>query len=916
MTFSVLHACDYNDVSKDGKFFRVYAENIWLTKRIDKNHNKKPANFPKKFRLGAFYNPDTLLELCPILETLGNDPKTLVIRHKYKAAKFNDIVVRKAKLVENVKSSIICMDIDELKVPSHLTNTDIKGQGHYVCDMLHKCNPEIFPDDLGFIAQGSSSAGLTDCIKLHLWLENTDKIEQAQLRNLFSIINSSYKSKFEISSNLIDPALYHDIQAHYTSYPIFEEDSTDPLKGKRMHYHFGDKSNVPESAAAYVKPIQSTESERNFYLDSIIGGLNKNLTIENKIEKLKSWDIAAPGFRNAIISLYHSAIQSQYNLEQLEKELEPIIENLRPGSTREYIRQGKISAINNIKACSLRELPSECLGLKLKKIDSGNHKKYLDIQKHIPKNSVTFLKATLGTGKTFNVEQWLKTGQIQGKFLAITDTSALVESNTARFSPARDFRSPTGCLDFATGKVDRLSGTLHSLLKIKNLTDSFDFLFIDEADSLMNNLLFASIITEEKKIQIAEVLSDLLKNTDRVVISDGDISQETVAQYINLMEGSRDLFRIDHKRQNLKDVKCFKHTRESSLWGALQAHLELGDKCLLVSDSSPKVLNEYLLAFDRVLPDKNIKVIHSCSKLDKDVDDIINHTSTALRRQEVDALLCSPSITNGVDFNYFDTVFVLTNTENHTPNMRFQAMMREREPKELHYYFRDMKVYSTGYADVTLDNGFTVGARKAYAARREREYKTYIATFNYYLVSAGAKIEVLDAPYQSPIEKVDRENYLIERIMAILGSSQGVNLIRHNDAFEMKQMLKFYYDIEGEPSWEDVEHFIVNKPHEKAEFFHKIYKDFGEEVLAADATALLAALRLKGHKFYLATGESIHGIHRDGSGLKRAKQILKRCGVEDTSEQLINWYRKFCEQTVGVELPREFKLIEENIREL
>ena len=71
----------------------------------------------------------------------------------------------------------------------------------------------------------------------------------------------------------------------------------------------------------------------------------------------------------------------------------------------------------------------------------------------------------------------------------------------------------------------------------------FDFMFIDEADSLMNNLLFASIIKEEDKAQIIEILGDLLINTDRVVISDGDISEETVACYVDLMQGNRTLNR-------------------------------------------------------------------------------------------------------------------------------------------------------------------------------------------------------------------------------------------------------------------------------------------------------------------------------------------------------------------------------------
>ena len=914
MTISVLHACDYNDRNAQGEFFRISRDSTWLTKRIDRQGNKLRANFPKKFKLGEFHTPNSLLELDPILQELGEDPKSLIIRHQYISSKKDEIVFRQAKFVKNVASKIICMDIDELDLPLNIEPTDIVGQGLYVCNLLHKCNPTIFPDDMGFIAQGSSSAGLSKTIKLHLWLENYDCVDQSQLKNLFYSINSTFKSRFETNINLIDVSLYNDIQAHYTAYPMFEEASSDPLKGKRTRYNYGNRCYVPEDYVSYVKPAVTTDTERATYLNAIVGSTIQSSELESRLNALRDWGSSTSGLRKAVIATYHTAVQTQYCLDLLRKDITNVLDSKRPGELENYISQGIASAVSNVKACSVREVPLKCLGLPLKTISGGGEEKFLNMGEYPPPDSVVFLKATLGTGKTYNIEQWLKSGHIEGRFLALTDTSALVESNTKRFNPARDFRNPKGRLDFATGKVQRLSGTLHSLYKIKDLTNSFDFLFIDEADSLMNNLLFATIISEEKRVIIIEVLRELLQNTDRVIISDGDISEETVAQYVELMQGSRNLYRVSHKRQNLKGVPAYKHVKESSLWGALQGHLELGDKCLLVSDSSPKAINEYLTAFNRLLPSKVIKVVHSSSTDDHDIRDIIDNTTVALRRQEVDALICSPSITNGVDFNYFDTVFILTTSENHTPNMRFQAMMRERSPETIHYYFGLMKQFITGFSSVTVDKDFLPTARKAYAARREREYKTYVATFNYYLVESGATVEVIDVPYDNPKEAVDKEEYLIERIMAILNAKESVSQARHNDAYEMKEKIKFFYDVD-ELAWDDVACFLKEKPDKCAEYFHKLYKSFGKEILSASVENLLIALRSRPNEFYLAVGGSLQGINSQ-SGINKTKQILSRCGVKKTSSNLLEWYTKYCEYTDGIILPPELRESTETINEL
>tara|TARA_B110000091_G_scaffold20369_1_gene19269 strand:- start:1360 stop:4107 length:2748 start_codon:yes stop_codon:yes gene_type:complete len=915
MSLTVLHACDYNDVNSSGDYFRVDIDNLNLTKIIKRDGSKSKASYPRIFKLGEFLEPSSLEALLPILEHLGKDSKSLVIRHKYSAHTRGAKVPRKAAFVEEVPSNIVAMDIDEIPRPSHISATDLKAQGEYVIKLLHSCHPEMFPDDMGFIAQASSSAGFSDSIKLHMWIRNYDKLSQSQLRNMFYHVNSAYKKTVENKANLVDPALYHTVQAHYTAYPIFENPKMDPFKNNRTFYQYGNSSYVPDSYSPYVKPIQASVSERNRYILNIQGSLEIPEELELKIDRLTNWESSNRGFRIAVIATYHRAMQEQFCLRSLRKILVPIIESIRPGESEDYISQGEISASNNIKACSVRVLPEECKGLKLKSISGGSQEKFLDIDRDLPNDSVTFLKATLGTGKTHTIASWLKAGRLPGKFLALTDTAALVESNAIRFE-AGDFRQDTARLDFASGKSNRLSGTLHSLKKIKGM--KFDFMFIDEADSLMNNLLFASIIKEEDKAQIIEILGDLLINTDRVVISDGDISEETVACYVDLMQGNRTLNRIDHKRQNLKDVKATQHKKESSLWGALAECIDIGDKCLLVSDSSPKALNEYLVALERRFPEKIIKVVHSSSKRDDDVTDIINNTTKALNNQKIDTLLCSPSITNGVDFNYFDTVFVLTTSENHTPNMRYQAMMREREPKHIHYFFRNMKSYSTGYSGVTLDTGFTTKSRQMMSIRREREYRTYIATFNYYLVEAGAAIQVEDEAYDSPLDTESRDEAKIQRINAILMSAPNLIIPKHNDAFQVKETIKYYYDIEDELSWEDCERYLEEKPDVRAEYLNKVFKQFWYILSLNNAKKLSELLNTKdGYKFYLATGESIAG------GLFKANSILRRCGIKENKDlekspitNAIAWYKKYCNITPGVELPEELKEHQEQSRDL
>lgn len=915
--FSVLKTLTYRDKDSNGEYYTVEEASQRLTKVFTRSGRKLSASFPKYYRLDDYYEPHNLEEWLTVLEELGGQYDRVLIRGEFRDDKLGAKVRRKGSSVYPTDSHIIAIDVDELDLPKGMEPTDLKAQGEYVCNLLHKTYPEVFPDDMGFIAQGSSSSGFSDKIKMHLWLRNYDAVNQWQLRNLFSITNSKFKREFEISINLVDTALYHTVQPHYTAYPLFEDPSMDPYNGlSRTVYSYGNDCYVPKDFPEYVKPVKLGERETTKFEENVLGSKIENDNMRRALDKIRLWTSPNErGLRTKVIACFHTAVQEQFCLNELKRILRPYLDDFRPGLAEDYFSQGIISALQNIKSLAAREIPPECQGIALDTIDGGNHPRFLNLSDSLPDDSVTFLKATLGTGKTNTIERWLREGKVTGKVLAITDTSALVEANAVRFD-AGDFRKADARLSFAAGNLKRLSGTLHSLTKIKDFAHDFDFFFIDEADSVMNNLLFASIISEDKKQEIIDVLHTLLMHTDKVVISDGDISQETVDCYVELMDGQRNLNRVDFTRENLSGVQAYKHLNENSLWGAVEGHLEVGDKCLVVTDSSPDKLNMYYHTFSRVAPDRNIEVIHSGSKMDPAARDIVNRTNTALKERNTDLLLCSPSITNGVDFNYFDTVFVLTSTDNQTPNMRFQAMMRERAPETIHYFFQNKKKFSTGYSSTQFDTGFTAEARRKYALRKEKEFKAYIATFNYYLLQSGAEIIVLDDPYQSPRTDEDKENARTDKIHAILTAGRTDCPVRNNDAYEQRQLLRYYYEIPAteDLAWDTVGQWVDESPHKKAEYLYKVFDIAWPYLQRASVGDITAMMKKHGSALYLATGESLHG------GAARAKGFLRRCGVEpdmpETLEDVVKYLRKYCEITPGTEVPEVLKQHEEEARDV
>ena len=450
-----------------------------------------------------------------------------------------------------------------------------------------------------------------------------------------------------------------------------------------------------------------------------------------------------------------------------------------------------------------------------------------------------------------------------------------------------------------------MSTTIHSIHKFKNFVGQIDVIFIDECDAVMNDLLFAPVVKQRR--ECISVLREILLSAKVVILSDGDISAETIEAYGSLIDFDKPVSYYKHHRKMLSDAQAYEFPDESSIWVALQTSLEMGEKSILVSDCGPDELNEKGLTL-RNNTGAIVKEIHSNSTSDIDIRRILDYTTNELIEQQIDCLLCSPSVTSGVDFNYFDNVFVITRTANQAPNMRFQAIRRDRGAKNIFYFIdKSTSGFSAGSEQYNIDEGWMELAQQLYVKRRELESRNFISTLRYYLLDQGATIDIFSESWG----KIDSSaaEYTAERVSAILSSTPDWCAPRHADAYEAKLMLVKYFHLDSIKSitQEHAEMWISKKPHKRAEFFHKLQDIFWKDIKKCSNVTISPFIEaLKKHKkdFFIRTGQSANP--------KYARMYLTQMGInkEMETEQIVDWYRTYC-SIEGISVPYEFMTDEE-----
>ncbi|ASV43429.1 DNA primase C [Vibrio phage JSF12] len=890
-------------------------EKVRLAKVFDSQGNSVDPIMPKFFNVVESVNPNALDQAFKLISDYQTNPEVALVR----AAPVGAIrsIRRNAETFNcSVRSRIIHMDIDgifEDRAP-----VSLKEQALICLEFLNELEPEIFPLEAGYIAKASGSSGIKKGIRLHMYMQNETAVSNAQLKYLAYRVNkkSMEKHGFEI----LDTSVYDKVHLMYTANPVFEDPLLDPYKDKERSIYVAGKSTlIPDIMPEYRGMASYTLKKEHFDFITDIEGFHSfpSEDFERRIDVLRNAKDNV--FMRHSISVYCAALEQGVDINWLDAEVEKILDGYanRKRSSKIYISNAKQAALKIILARSLRKVDSDIrissdpthgtsLPITEQETNSAEADRFLKINSLPPEGAVTFIKASLGTGKTTTVQSWLKSGKFEGRFLAVTNTVSLVEGNAKKlesgcYNKLKDFT------EFRDGQTHRMSTTIHSLHRFYDTIAQrgIDMLFIDECDAVMNDILFSDLIKERDKC--IKTLKLILQEAKYVVLSDGDISSETIEAYARLCDPVKPVVIYKHERRMLEGARAIELIDENSVWAALQGSLDIGEKCLLVSDCSPDELNEKGIAL-RASTGRNIKEVHKNSSQDADIKEILMYGNAALIGQNIQGLLCSPSVTSGVDFNYFDSVFILTRDSGiHAPNLRFQALRRDRGAKNIYYFTSPMTEGFRAGADKYDETlGWASRCRRIFARRRENECQKYRSTFRMLLVDQGCKISIDPSPW-GKIESA-ASVYKEERINAILSATPSFSLQRHNDAWEIKTFItKYFDDVDdiGDITANHVEMWLELKPHDRAKFFHRVFKDYWKILKQCTHSfePFVKELKENPNKWYQCTGMDVRTEKwRIAKNLKAMGIDVKHPGKFDT---IISWYRTYC-QIEGIQIPKEF----------
>lgn len=859
-------------------------------------------------------------------------------------------------------SPILFMDIDSLAMPEGMDWYDVKGQADYVCQLLHDEFPDLFPKDLAYIAKASGSAGRKlGTIRLHLYLENKFFITTEQMAHLvYNVINDKIE-------DLIDPAPYHARQPHYIADPAFLDDQVDPFKARGLNRVFckfeGNCATIPANTPAYISraTVNLTEEHGKFF-NRTSGERMFTDRVAEHLERMESAEDRM--FVGHVPRLYHMAWEDGICLDFLEKvptereteehgiflytilsKYHTVISGNR--SIQDYMANGRKACMTKIVGEANRDIPGSIDSsvtsddmvdyssdvpdnirsgqwgniVQIARIpaDSKPHEPYLKLNKLPPENTLTFIKASLGTGKTTAVKLWLARGEVKGRFLAITNTRALVDSNARIFGAPENeaYRKIKHHNEYYNDPDGRMSTTIHSIHRYKEMAElgMIDFVFIDEADAVMNELLNSTLMRERRKCM--DTLGELLASAKHVILSDGDIGKETIEAYHGLSKVRKPINVIEHKREMLAGARAYELGDLESIWSITSASLSHGDKVLVVTDLGPDDLNIRQMTLATLHPTKVIKQIHSNSSQDEDIKEILKYTNEGLKKQGIDGLICSPSVTNGVDFRYFDTICVITMSGTQPPNLRFQALRRDRGAKEI-YYYTDKKTrgFKSGYTSdmATSAASWLERNQTFYGLRRTRESMRFPATLRYYLLDQGCQVEVMKDTWEPLNYEEAKLAYHEERINAIVMATETYQPPRHNDAWDAKNKVVKYYDLNSTSEVCEISagRYVTDKPDKKMAFLHDIVQaGLWDKILECEWTSkpFVKFLDTRGHVFYQATGSSANPI--------LANMYLRMMGIEYDKEtgradiaKVKKWYRVFCIMN-ELQIPKAFMTEEE-----
>ncbi|AZV01925.1 hypothetical protein [Aeromonas phage Akh-2] len=714
-------------------------------------------------------NPDSIKSAVKFLKKPHNNPELLMVVGQKKVGQ--ETLVPRTKVAfdsHNAKFKLIAFDIDSWVDMSAPNPTDLEAVGKYIVSLLHSEFPTFFPETMGHIVLASSSAGISSGIRAHFYFINEQELTGGQVRFLIDQINGKLPG-------LLDNTTYSPARILITAPPVLNG-LADPFSDKpRLYYTFGCSTTIPESIEAALEATEYEELNKN-HLEilaklegvPVVGNPNINtaiaqlpMNLQRKCLSIVDGKVTDNMYIKTVHTLYFDALQEGIDIQDFERNiLTPMLRDYanRHGSAKkvkDYLHNGFRFAVARSIADVARNVsfPKENKWKhQIHDCEPSPHGK-LVLPKSFPeKGKLSFLKASLGMGKTYSVRELQKAGKL-GAILAVTNRVTLVESIASAMD--LDIYTQTGFEVNPKG----IATTIHSLYRVSERfmgIKGTKTLFIDESDSTIQELLDSAIIDAEKRDRILNALYSLLLQCDYVILADGDTSSETVEAYSTLIGNTKPTITYQSEVPTHLSSKVFEHKTEADIIGHLLTNATSGlpMRILVVTDYGPKQIDELSYGISQHcqtmgVRQPNIVEIHAESKEDDDVRAIMDAPvpTKALVELSVDICITSPSMTSGVDFQrYFTHVYCITSSGLNSPAIRIQAICRERHPIYVHYWTSgdaNGGIATPAKCLSSFDKGMIGDLQTLFFLRKMREHNKYQFYIRYNMLKKSSKITIL-----------------------------------------------------------------------------------------------------------------------------------------------------------------------------
>lgn len=455
--------------------------------------------------------------------------------------------------------------------------------------------------------------------------------------------------------------------------------------------------DVPEQFLQYIiKPENTSKpfvSQSNILVDNKDSSLIEkllNILKADRADEYNDWINIGFALKNANYNIdiwkQWSATSPKFNSDECDKIWNSIIPR---DSNTKSVSLGTIHkfAKDDNKDLYFETLTNHYLNLNFTH-DLEINQKYIPesfYSDNIKKFDTIAIRSNMNTGKTFSIPNIFdKFKKVAVVYSRISLCKAIYEKwQSHGFKLYSDLNAKE---DY---KIDmnKHKRIIIQVDSIHRLRGAIDLLILDEIETTHEHLCGSKQIV--KTSDVFETISTYIEKTNKLIIADANLKDETLDYFLNHRKGS--VLRVNNSYKSLQDVKCkivsSKHLLEKQILDALEQN-----KNIVIPTTSQTFAEIIEKTINHKFPELKVLRIDSKSKKNKNIE--------VDKWSEYNVLIYSPSITAGVSFEkeHFHSLFAYFPKHGITVEGRTQMLLRVRNiiDEEMTIYC-DTDCYSSCY---------------------------------------------------------------------------------------------------------------------------------------------------------------------------------------------------------------------------